>query len=234
MGQNMSMPPQFSYNMQQQQWGQQTHQMWWGGAEYRCNKNNMHVFNYNTNTLNSTLNYHLGKCQPNSRGTPAISQQSPEDMDSRHLPFYPPSNLRDKTSSNGLFYTPAPPYITSAPVCKKIKTINLVTVTMSNGTQIASIHKCKLDILPLSEAAQFGHILPSRTQHSLFSVVKLFNAGCEVQFWNISCKVRHRSRVILSGTKWQSSGLWCVSLTGTIQTNPKDVQNTSPPSYLPK
>ena len=105
--------------------------------------------------------------------------------------------------------------MTTAPVRNKIKAINPVTVTMPNGTRVASTHECELDIPLLPQAARFGHILPSLAQHSLISVVKLCNAGCEVQFRNISCEVRHRGRVIMAGTKCQRTGLWFVPLTST-------------------
>ena len=52
--------------------------------------------------------------------------------------------------------------------------------------------------------------------------------GCEVQFRNISCEVRHRGRVIMAGTKCQRTGLWFVPLTGTKQNDQSEVQNTSP------
>ena len=75
-----------------------------------------------------------------------------------------------------------------------------------NAKWVASNPKCKLDIPLLPQAARFGHILPSLAQHSLISVVKLCNAGCEVQFRNISCKVRYPGRVIMAGTKCQRTG----------------------------
>ena len=118
--------------------------------------------------------------------------------------------------------------MTTAPVCNKIKAINPVTVTMPNGTRVASTHECKLDIPLLPQAARFGHILPSLMKYSTILVVKLCNAGCEVQFRNISCVERHCGRIIMAGNKCQRTGLWFVPLTGTEQNDQSKVQNTSP------
>ena len=58
--------------------------------------------------------------------------------------------------------------------------------------------------------AKLGHIISALVLHSLFSVVCLCNAGCEVTFTKIECIVKHRGRVVLRGKKCMRTGLWMV------------------------
>ena len=196
--------------MQQQQRGQQTGQMWWGWAEYRCNKNNMHVIGYNDNTLDSALNLPLQKVptqfRRNPGNQPAITRRYGFAASSilSTIQFDRWNVIKWALLDSG---TTSHYIMTTAPVRKKIKAINPVTVIMPNGIQVASTHECKLGIPLLPEAARFGHTLPSLAQHSLISVVKLCSAGCEVQFRNISCEVNHYGRVIMAGIKCQRTGL---------------------------
>ena len=134
------------------------------------------------------LIYCLEKCQPISSRIPA-----------QYLPFYPSSNLTGRTPLNGLrlrcHRSLHHEIMKSVTVHKKIKAINPVTVTMSNGTQVASNHKCELEIPLLPAAARFRLILSSLSHHSLVLVVKLCKKGCEIKFHDIYCKVRHPGKV---------------------------------------
>jgi hypothetical protein len=49
--------------------------------------------------------------------------------------------------------------------------------------------------------------------HSLISVTKLCNAGCEVIFSRNECVVKHKGNEVTRGTKNTSNGLWYVPLT---------------------
>ena len=62
---------------------------------------------------------------------------------------------------------------------------NLVLVTIPNGTQVSSTHVCKLRLPQVPEKGRLGHVLPGLSRHSLASVVRLCNAGCEVMFTKI-------------------------------------------------
>ena len=68
--------------------------------------------------------------------------------------------------------------------------------------------------------------------HSLLSVVKLYNAGCEVTFNKIGCIVKYRGNIVLTGNKFTKTGLWMVPVsdttadpTSTPTKPPEDVLN---------
>ena len=133
--------------------------MCWGGAEYKCGKNNMRVINYNNNTLYSTLNVPPKKvptqfrrnhpnCQSaitKSYGFVASSVLSTIQFDRQNI-----INWAILDSSATSHYI-----MTTAPIRNKIKAINPVTVTMPNGTRVASAHERELSIPLLPQAARF-------------------------------------------------------------------------------
>ena len=86
-------------------------------------------------------------------------------------------------------------------------------VAIPNGSRVQSTHDYKLAIPELSEKARIGHIIPGLASHSLVSVIKLCNAGCEVTFTKIECIV-----VVLAGYKCQRTGLWMIPLTSNMET----------------
>ena len=60
--------------------------------------------------------------------------------------------------------------------------------------------------------ARLGRIIPGLAAHSLLSVVKLCDAGCDVTFTKIDCTVRMRGRVLMTGKKDTKTGLWMLPL----------------------
>ena len=89
---------------------------------------------------------------------------------------------------------------------------NPVLVTIPDGTQVRSTHVCKLRLPQVPEKGRFGHVLPGLSRHSLVSVVRLCNAGCEITFSKIECIVKYRGRIVLRGKKCTRTGLWMVPL----------------------
>ena len=64
------------------------------------------------------------------------------------------------------------------------------------------------------------------------SVVKLFNAGCEVVYTNTDCQVKHLGRIILRDSKCTRTGLWMIKLDNTYKitpdsSNPHQVQRNT-------
>ena len=71
-----------------------------------------------------------------------------------------------------------------------------------------------LQLYQLPEKARWTHKIPGLRSHSLVSVVKLCNAGCEVNFTKIGCKITYRrGRTIVCGRKCVRSGLWMIPIT---------------------
>ena len=81
--------------------------------------------------------------------------------------------------------------VTKAPTRDRQVAISPLKVRLPDGAQVASTHTCQLDIPQLPDKAKLGHIIPGLASHSLLSVVRLCNAGCEVTFTKIECIVKH-------------------------------------------
>ena len=91
--------------------------------------------------------------------------------------------------------------VTAAPATDVTSTKNPLRVRLPDGSMIASTATCNLALPQLPSEARKGHIIPGLANHSLLSVVKLCNAGCEVTFTMIDCTVRYRGKTILRGKK---------------------------------
>ena len=89
---------------------------------------------------------------------------------------------------------------------------NPLSVKIPNGQSVASTHTCELNLPNLPQNARMGHILPGLASHSLVSVVRLCNAGCDVEFTKIGCTVKHQGRVVLKGNKCTKTGLWMIPI----------------------
>ena len=110
-----------------------------------------------------------------------------------------------------------------APLIHKKKTASpVVVVTVANGNKVSSTHEGFIDVPGLTERARNAHMLPG-IKHSLFSIVRLCNAGCEVVFGKrgVNVIVRYNGRVIMTGSKSTTNGLWYVPITQNCEVNPK-------------
>ena len=101
-----------------------------------------------------------------------------------------------------------------APVTNKQPATNPITVMQPDGDAMVSTHTGDLDLPQLPKAARRFHILPA-IKHSLISVVKLCEAGCEVKFikWGVGIEIRYRGRLVMEGSLNKRTGLWMVPLT---------------------
>ena len=102
---------------------------------------------------------------------------------------------------------------------------------MANGAKVSSTHEGLIDVPDLPARARNAHILPG-IKHSLLSIVRLCNAGCEVIFgkWGIGVKVRYNGRVIMKGSKSTINGLWYVPITTSEDVNPKKTTAADKPT----
>ena len=69
-----------------------------------------------------------------------------------------------------------------------------LTITFPNGDAVRSSHIAELDLTQLPSTGREAHIVPGLALYSMVSVVKLCNAGCEVDIKNISCEIRYRGK----------------------------------------
>ncbi len=65
-----------------------------------------------------------------------------------------------------------------------------LTVRQPDGAQVRSSNTCSLRIDNLPKNAHVAHVIPELASHSLLSVVRLCNSGCEVVFTKIDCCVK--------------------------------------------
>eukprot|EP00804_Cyclotella_cryptica_P018378 CCRYP_015482-RA/>CCRYP_015482-RA protein AED:0.41 eAED:0.39 QI:0/-1/0/1/-1/1/1/0/294 len=94
-----------------------------------------------------------------------------------------------------------------------------IQVTLPDKTTLRSSHTCKMD-LPLPPAAQQGYILPGMKNHSLISVTKLCNAGCQVIFGQDECNIIHNGTIVMTGHKNKHNGLWYIPIKQAIHDTP--------------
>ena len=111
--------------------------------------------------------------------------------------------------------------IVGTPLLHKQETANPVTVTVANGQSVRSTHEGALDVPGLPKQARYAHVIPG-IKHSLLSIVRLCNHGCEVNFgkWGISVEVRYNGKVVMKGRKSTINGLWYVPITNINEVNP--------------
>ena len=102
--------------------------------------------------------------------------------------------------------------LADAPATNISPTKSPLIAALPNGTHIRSTHTCTLDLPTLPRESREAHIMPGLAQHSLVSIVKLCNAGCEVQFTKIGCIIKYHGRTIFCGRKCTKTGLWMIPL----------------------
>ena len=113
--------------------------------------------------------------------------------------------LDSGASSHFLFST--------APISNKIVADRPLGVKFPNGDTLRSSHVAELDLPLLPAAGRQAHIVPGLASHSLVSVVKLCNAGCQVDIRDISGEIRYRGNIIVRCSKDTRTGLWMIPLT---------------------
>ena len=121
----------------------------------------------------------------------------------------------------------------TAPVLNKMVADRPLTVKLPNGNTVRSSHIAELDLPLLPRGGREAHIVNWLASHSLVSVVKLCNAGCQVDVKDISCEIRYRGKTIVQCSKDVNTGLWMMPLTNgmekpTYATQQNDKENVRP------
>ena len=97
--------------------------------------------------------------------------------------------------------------VISDPMTDRQEVKNPLIVKLPDNTHVRSTHTCNLAIPELPVKARIVHTIPGLSAHSLLSIVKLYNAGCETGITKIACTVRCRGRLILQGQKCSRTGI---------------------------
>ena len=102
--------------------------------------------------------------------------------------------------------------LAEAPLDDERPAANPITAKLPDGRRVTSTHDGRIRLHQLPEKARYAHKMPGLASHSLISVIKLCDAGCEVKFTKIGCEISYRGRTIICGRKCKRSGLWMIPI----------------------
>ena len=91
--------------------------------------------------------------------------------------------------------------LSTAPILNKMVADRPLAVKLPNGNTVRSSHIAELDLSLLPRGGREAHIVPGLAYHSLVSVVKLCNAGCQVEIKDLSCEIRYRGNQLSNAAK---------------------------------
>jgi hypothetical protein len=123
----------------------------------------------------------------------------------------PPSILDSGTTGNLLAF--------DAPCVNKQIAVAPMEVKLPDGDFIHSTHTATVNIPSLIIAAREAHIFPIFFQHSLLSIGKLCDNGCEVNFLAHNVAVKLHGDTVLMGQREHDTGIWRVNLIITAEAN---------------
>ena len=106
--------------------------------------------------------------------------------------------------------------LSTAPVLNKMVADRPLRVKFPNSDTVCSSHIAELDLPLLPSRGRVAHIVPGLASHSLVSVVKLCNAGCQVDIRDISCNIWCRNETIVKYSKDVGTGQWMTPLKSRI------------------
>jgi hypothetical protein len=92
------------------------------------------------------------------------------------------------------------------------QTNNPITVSLSGGTKVSSMHICDINI-PGLPTSLTGHIVPGITMASLIGIRILCKAGFKVVFDDEKCKVFYKYDIIFQGFKDPTTNLGTLPIT---------------------
>jgi hypothetical protein len=121
---------------------------------------------------------------------------------------------------------------TVAPMTNMRPTNKPIITNLLNGKHVHSTHTCTLDIPALPALARHAHINPGLASHSLISIPTLCNAGCNVAFTKIGCKITYHGKIILCSSKCTRTGLWMISLCPTPPSTTSIYPAIPPPTVI--
>eukprot|EP00804_Cyclotella_cryptica_P015897 CCRYP_006383-RA/>CCRYP_006383-RA protein AED:0.07 eAED:-0.04 QI:0/0/0/1/0/0/2/0/1375 len=118
--------------------------------------------------------------------------------------------------------------VKGASVKNQQRASNPLHIKLPNGTVIQSTHTCNLDIPWLPNSITEAHIVPGLSHSSLVATRKFCDAGCQIIFDADECQVNYKGKVVLSGNRDPSSGLWRVPINPTKPVHNLTQLNLSP------
>jgi hypothetical protein len=99
-----------------------------------------------------------------------------------------------------------------APVINVKPTASPIKITLPDGQFILSTHTCNLNIPWLPSFMTEAHIVPGMAHSSLISIKKFCDGGCKVMYDMTEVRVMYKGKVVLSGGRDKSTGLWLLPI----------------------
>ena len=118
----------------------------------------------------------------------------------------PPSHSIADTGATSIFVMAGTPMNNVRPA------VDPLTINLPDGGVVKSTHVCDI-VIPGLPTILTGHIVPGLSMASLMGIRVLCKAGCVVTFTDSKCEVRFNNKLILVGTKDQSTDLWTLPIT---------------------
>ena len=107
--------------------------------------------------------------------------------------------LTSENLQNWAILNPGAPccLLSTSPVFNKLVADRLLKARLPNNDTVCSSHIAELNLPLLMAAGRQTHIILGLKSHSLVSVVKFCNDGCQVDMRDISCEIRYRGETIM-------------------------------------
>ena len=96
-----------------------------------------------------------------------------------------------------------------------------------------SSHIAELDLSLLPRGGREARVIPGLASHSLVSVVKLCNDGCQVDIRDSSCEIWYKGKTIVQCSKDVSTGLWMMPLLNGIEKPKYNTQQSDKENICP-
>ena len=110
--------------------------------------------------------------------------------------------------------------VEGAPVINVNRTDDPISIKLPDGSIIKSTHTCNLNIPWLPSQMTEAHVVPGLEHSSLISTKKFCDHGCKVVFDELECRVYHQGKLVLTGGRAKSTGMWKLPI------NPRARDNT--------
>ena len=85
-----------------------------------------------------------------------------------------------------------------------------------------STHTCEIDVPWLPKESRRVHIVPGMAHTSLVLIKLLTDAGCTVVYNKHECQVYYRKKIVWTGGKEPTTGLWVLPISKNGETSIQD------------
>ena len=95
-------------------------------------------------------------------------------------------------------------------------------INLPDGTRLKSTHTCEIIAPMLPKEAIQAHVVPGMAHTSLISMKILTDAGCKVVYDAHECRVYFREKIVWTGVKEPTTGLWVLPIITSGETSSQE------------